>query len=144
MTSLAEQLPFEQTSKVCQVTNPHKLGLYGGEKMLIEAPSDYERLIGQIPFGKTRTLPDIRAELAAAYGADFTCPMTANKYVNALANLAEETQTDLTYWRVLRADGELNERFPGGIEAQKAKLQAEGLKIVNRGRTKLRYFVVLD
>ncbi len=45
------------------------------------------------------------------------------------------------YWRTLKADGELNAKFPGGIEAQKKRLEKEGHTIIQRGRTNLRYFV---
>ena len=30
------------------------------------------------------------------------------------------------YWRVLKDDGRLNEKFPGGVEAQAARLEEEG------------------
>ena len=35
----------------------------------------------------------------------------------------------------------MNAKFPGGIEAQKQRLEAEGHTIIQRGRTNLRYFV---
>ena len=38
------------------------------------------------------------------------------------------------YWRTLKANGELNEKYPNGIEAQKEKLEAEGHTIVQKGR----------
>ena len=34
---------------------------------------------------------------------------------------------DITpYWRTLRSKGELNEKYPGGVEAQAEHLKAEG------------------
>jgi len=39
----------------------------------------------------------------------------------------EEGKTDITpYWRTLKSKGELNEKYPGGLEAQAAALQQEG------------------
>lgn len=47
------------------------------------------------------------------------------------ARAAEEDVTegkkDVTpYWRTLKGKGELNEKYPGGLAAQAAKLKAEG------------------
>ena len=33
------------------------------------------------------------------------------------------------YWRVTKSDGSLNPKFPGGVEAQARRLEAEGHKI---------------
>ena len=53
-----------------------------------------------------------------------------------------QRQADETpYWRTLKANGELNPKYPGGVQAQRQKLEAEGHTIVARGRTNIRYFV---
>ena len=40
---------------------------------------------------------------------------------------AAEGREDITpYWRTLKSRGELNEKYPGGVKAQAAKLKAEG------------------
>lgn len=44
-------------------------------------------------------------------------------------------------WRTLKANGELNEKYPGGIESQKEKLEAEGHAILSKGRKNIRYYV---
>ena len=41
----------------------------------------------------------------------------------------------------LKANGELNAKYPGGVEAQKEKLEAEGHIIIQRGRKHIRYYV---
>ncbi|HML47459.1 MAG TPA: MGMT family protein, partial [Clostridia bacterium] len=46
------------------------------------------------------------------------------------------------YWRTLKAEGELNPKYPGGVEAQRAKLEAEGHTVVRRGRSRERYYVL--
>jgi alkylated DNA nucleotide flippase Atl1 len=38
------------------------------------------------------------------------------------------------YWRTLKAGGFLNEKYPGGIEAQRAKLETEGHAVIARGK----------
>jgi len=36
-------------------------------------------------------------------------------------------KTDITpYWRTLKSKGELNEKYPGGLEEQAARLMEEG------------------
>ena len=41
--------------------------------------------------------------------------------------MAAEGQQDITpYWRTLKSTGELNEKFPGGVEAQATRLTEEG------------------
>ena len=42
---------------------------------------------------------------------------------------------------MVKANGELNAKFPGGIEAQKRLLEEEGHTVIERGRTNIRYFV---
>jgi len=58
-----------------------------------------------------------------------------------VANASDERKgTDETpYWRTLKKDGELNERYPGGIDAHRMRLEAEGHKVVQKGK---RHFVV--
>ena len=45
------------------------------------------------------------------------------------------------YWRTLKANGELNAKYPGGIEAQKEMLENEGHTVVQKGRTNIKYYV---
>jgi len=45
---------------------------------------------------------------------------------------------DIPYWRMLKADGFLNEKYPGGAEAQKRLLEKEEFVIRQKGK---RYFV---
>ena len=53
--------------------------------------------------------------------------------------MANEDKTP--YWRTLKANGELNEKYPGGIEAQKEMLESEGHTVVQKGRKNIRYYV---
>ncbi len=115
---------------------------YGGSRMLLSPPIDFDILMRQVPHCKLTTTQALREILAKRYGADYTCPLTAGIFVNLAAKASEARTDDHTpYWRTLKAQGELNEKFPGGAEAQKAKLEAEGHTILTKGRTKLRYYV---
>jgi len=99
--------------------------------MLIPRPLDVDALVRQVPRGKLVTVNQIRARLAAQHGADVTCPMTTGIFLRIAAEAAEEDRRAgknriTPYWRVLREGGRLNEKYPGGVEAQAEKLRAEG------------------
>jgi alkylated DNA nucleotide flippase Atl1 len=65
--------------------------------------------------------------------------LTAGIFINIVAKASEERDSDETpYWRTLKKDGELNEKYPGGIDAQKARLEMEGHTVIQKGK---RYFV---
>jgi len=45
--------------------------------------------------------------------------------------MKESGSVDITpYWRTLKSKGELNEKYPGGVEAQAALLKGEGHTIL--------------
>ncbi len=124
------------------VTDAKTIAQYGGQKMYVASPLEYDRVMKQVPFGKVCTVPAIRAWLARQNGADFTEPMTAGLFVSMAAWASHQRTTELTpYWRTLKADGELNDKYPGGALAQKEHLEAEGHTIVQKGRKRVRYFV---
>ena len=53
----------------------------------------------------------------------------------------ERTEDRIPFWRTLKTDGELNPKYPGGIEYQKEKLASEGHTFTTKGRKNIRYFV---
>ena len=105
--------------------------LRGGGTLLIPKPLDVDALMRRVPKGKLITITQIRGRLAGEHGADDTCPLCAGIFLRIAAEAAEEDLskgvTDITpYWRVLKGDGRLNEKFPCGVEAQAARLEEEG------------------
>ena len=115
---------------------------YGGSKMYFAPPIDYDKVMKQIPYGKVITVGKIREYFAIQKGADFTEPITAGIFVSIAAWASSQRSEDETpYWRTLKANGELNAKYPGGIEAQKEKLEAEGHTIIQKGRKNIRYYV---
>lgn len=128
--------------KIQIVTDEKTIQKYGGEKIFFAPPLTYDALMKQIPFGKLITTTELRAYLAKQNGADFTDPMTAGIFISIAAWASAQREENLTsYWRTLKTGGELNAKYPGGIEAQKAKLEAEGHTIVQKGRKTIRYYV---
>lgn len=128
--------------KIQIVTDPATIQKYGGKRMYFAPPIYYDRIMRSVPFGSVITVGQIRAYLAAKNEADFTDPITAGIFVSISAWASFQRAEDQTpYWRTLKANGELNPKYPGGIAVQKALLEAEGHRIITRGRTNLRYYV---
>ena len=124
------------------VTDAATVQKYGGARMYFAPAADYDAVMKRVPFGKVLTVGKIREYFARKNGADFTDPITAGIFVSISAWASAQRQTDETpYWRTLKADGELNAKYPGGAEAQRARLEAEGQTVIRRGRTKIRYYV---
>ncbi len=128
--------------KIQIVTDARTIQKYGGTRMYFAPPLTYDALMRQVPFGKVITVGELRRYLAEKNGADFTDPITAGIFVTIAAWASVQRQGDETpWWRTLKANGELNPKYPGGVEAQRARLEAEGHKVVCRGRKNLRYYV---
>ena len=98
--------------------------------MYFAPPIDYDKVMKKIPYGKVITVGKIREYFAELNGADFTEPITAGIFVSIVAWASYQRLEDETpYWRTLKANGELNAKYPNGIEAQKEKLEAEEMCI---------------
>ncbi len=95
-------------------------------RMLKPSLSTVEALIEQIPAGKLITTDALRAELAHRFQVEVTCPSDTQK---ALRALAANTSGRTAFWRVVKKNGEFMSIFPGGIQAQMARLKAEGLEV---------------
>lgn len=128
--------------KIQLISDARSIEKYGGSRMYFAPPIDYDRAMRRVPFGKVTTVGTIRALFARQNGADFTEPITAGMFVSIAAWASAQRSGDETpYWRTLKANGELNEKYPGGVAAQREKLAAEGHEIIARGRTNIRYYV---
>ena len=129
--------------KIQTITDPKSIEKYGGSRMYFAPPIDYDKVMKRVPWGKLTTVGEIRRYFARRNRADFTEPITAGIFVSIAAWASSQRTEDITpYWRTLKANGELNPKYPGGAEAQKAKLEAEGHIVAPRGRTNIKYFVV--
>lgn len=124
------------------ITDEKSIEKYGGDRMYFAPPIDYDQVMKRLPYGKVTTVGAIREYFAKLGGADFTEPITAGIFVSIAAWASHQRCEDKTpYWRTLKANGELNEKYPGGVEAQKAQLESEGHTVIQRGRKNIRYYV---
>lgn len=124
------------------ITDKKSIKRYGGDRMYFAPPIEYDRVMRLVPYGKLLTIGSIRDYFARQSGADFTEPITAGIFVSIAAWASHQRPEDKTpWWRTLKADGELNPKYPGGVEEQKKRLEQEGHTIIQRGRTNIRYYV---
>ncbi|MDE7399261.1 MAG: MGMT family protein [Oscillospiraceae bacterium] len=128
--------------KIVTITDEKSIEKYGGSKMYFAPPLDYDAVMRRVPLGKVITVGDIREYFAAQNNADFTDPITAGIFCSIAAWASFQRKDDKTpYWRTLKANGELNPKYPGGVEEQKKLLEAEGFTVITKGRTNIRYYV---
>jgi hypothetical protein len=118
---------------------------WGAGIMVIPAPVEVDSLMKQVPKGRLVTINELRVALAARHQAGFACPITTGIFSWIAAHAANEAVAEgarrvTPYWRTLKTGGELNPKYPGGIEMIATKLKAEGHKIVRKGKR----FVVAD
>jgi len=112
---------------------------WGTGTVAIPAPMEVDEIMRGVPEGKLITINEIRKALAKKQGATIGCPITTGIFAWIAANAAEEQRQkgrrDTTpYWRTLKTGGEINPKYPGGVEAQKKLLEKEGHKVVPKGK----------
>jgi hypothetical protein len=118
-------------------------GLKPGDTLVIPAPKEVDEIMKRVEKGTLITMKEIRKILAQKHNTTSACPITTGIFGWIAANAAEEergqgTRNITPYWRTLKAGGELNPKYPGGINAQKNYLESEGHRIIPKGK---RYIV---
>jgi len=112
---------------------------WGTGTVVIPAPMEVDEIMRSVPEGKLITINEIREILAQRHGASIGCPMTTGIFAWVAAHAANEDEEDgaediTPYWRTLKSKGELNPKYPGGIENQKERLEAEGHTVIQKGK----------
>ena len=112
----------------------------GKGKILIPNALDIERLINKTKKGELLTNNIIRETLAKEKKVRVTAAIPTGVYLKFIAEAAEEERPvkkgNITpYWRVLKPDGAINIKFPGGAERQIDLLESEGHSVeLGRGK----------
>jgi hypothetical protein len=140
-TSWRSKLERTDHSKIVEI--PAWMAKRLGEGMMvIPKPLDVDALIRKTKRGELVTVSEIRSRLARDNKVDVACPLTTGIFIRIAAEAAEEDlrngKKQITpYWRVIRDDGSLNEKFPGGVKVQSQRLKQEG-HMVSKGKDKPR------
>jgi alkylated DNA nucleotide flippase Atl1 len=112
---------------------------WGPGTIVLPAPGEVDALMRSVPKGKVTTINQLREFLARRHGATVACPIVTGIHARIAAGAAGEDaaegKTRITpYWRTLKANGEINAKYPGGLVGQRQRLEQEGLKVVARGK----------
>jgi hypothetical protein len=123
----------------------HKMGAEVGDEVVLVNPSEIVELMKKVPNGELITLVEICKAIAKKHHVKACCSLTTGIFIMTAANAAEEAAKEgkslhVPYWRTLKTDGFLNEKYPGGALAQKTLLEKEGFTILKKGEK----FVVKD
>jgi hypothetical protein len=118
---------------------------WGAGSVVVPAPREVDAAMRQVPKGRVVTINEIRAHLARKHRATIGCPLTTGIFAWIAAHAADEAAAEgvkriTPYWRTLKAGGQVNPKFPGGVAALKERLEAEGHRVVQKGKR----FVVVD
>ncbi len=138
-TRWRDKLYKDQPARIVNVPPP-SWRRFGGARVVIPRPLDVDALIRRVPRGRLATLGMIRSALARRYRADSACPLCTGIFLRIAAEAAEEARAAgrrriSPWWRVVREDGRLNERLPGGAAEQARRLRAEKHRVAPaRGR----------
>jgi len=109
-----------------------RLSFFGGAgRMLLPSPTTVAALVEKVPAGKLVTTNLLCQKLAEQFNVRGTCPVTTQQ---ALQAFAHDAGNEVAYWRVIKADGGLIARFPGGAEGQAERLTKEGFALDRRGK----------
>lgn len=139
-----EKMERPQEAKLVRV--PPKMLRFGTGMMLIPTPKLVDAIVRKVPKGRVVAVGEIRRRLAKDFSANVTCPLTTGIFIRIVAETAEEDLANgrkrvAPYWRVVKDDGSLNPKFPGGVEQQARHLRSEGWATAKRGkRTVLKEF----
>lgn len=120
----------------------HKMGANEGDPIVLVNASEIMPLMNKVPKGKVVTIREICKKIARNHKVKGCCSLTTGIIIMTVANAVEEAiaqgdrsaLTRIPYWRTLKADGFLNEKYPGGLEGQKKRLEKEGHSVVARGK----------
>ena len=129
----------DQLPEVKEITDERLMEKTGPGKMVIPAPLELDELMRSVPKGYLITTEQLRNFINEKYDAVYTCPMCTGIFTRIAACAAEEEIESgkgkgYAWWRTVKTKGELNEKYPGGLERQAKELMKEGHRIVTKGK----------
>ena len=131
-THFRDKLEKEHEPKVVEIP-PNWQKSMGIGSMIITSPLLVDELVRKIPKGKVSTIKLMREKFADDFKTVTACPLTTGIFLRIVADAAEEDRLSgkkniSPYWRVIKDDGSLNPKFPGGIKNQYKHLLEEGFE----------------
>ena len=104
----------------------HKMGAEAGNKVVLVNASEIIEVMISVPEDKLITIVEICKQIAKKHNVDACCSLTTGIFIMTAANATEEAaqqgkNLNIPYWRTLKSDGYLNEKYPGGRNCWKTK-----------------------
>jgi len=128
-----QKLNHPRPAKV-EVTTKAFAGIGVGAKMLIPTPILVRDYVAAIPPGKASTIPQMKKDLAARFGAEVTCPLTSGIFIRIVAEAALEDLAhgkpldEITpFWRLIAPTDKIVLKLSGGREFIEERRAAEGI-----------------
>lgn len=105
-------------------------GIGVGETMYVATPQIVDAYVKAIPHGETRTVPEMRGDLAAREKCHGTCPMSSAIFARMVAEAALEDLADgktvsevAPFWRLISSDDKIARKLqidPKWLDEQRA------------------------
>lgn len=109
-------------------------GLKRGTTMVVSSPYEVDRYIRSIPFGETRSIHQMRADLARDHGADATCPASTPIFLRVVSEAAFEQvcsgaslDSVAPFWRIVEPGSRIAQRLACGDEFLQLQREHEGI-----------------
>src|SRR5918998_4620516 len=103
-----------------------------GAKMLVATPRLVDDYMKAVPRGDRRTVAQMRQDLAAAHGADISCPISTSIFARIAAeaaledtSLGESPDEVTPFWRVIEENGPVAKKLSCGPDFIRAQREAE-------------------
>jgi hypothetical protein len=110
------------------------LGIPTGARMLVANPATVQKFVASIPKGRSKTIPELRAAMAAQFGADTTCPLTTGIFLRIVSECALEDMasgrpvSEVTpFWRAVDPKSGVAKKLSCGVARLEELRRAEGL-----------------
>lgn len=120
--SLSEKFTHPPQVVVKKLDTPYA-GQEPGVRMLIPTPAVVAAYVESIPEGESRSMPQLRDDLAVAHKADFTCPLTAGIFLRIAAERAWEMheagkplKAITPFWRAVDLKSPMAKKLACGLD----------------------------
>lgn len=123
-----EKLQREKATKKVKLDNDFA-GIKAGQMMFVATPMIVDAYIKKIPYGKTRSIPALRNELARQNKCDASCPISTSIFIRMAGEAALEEIADgkslqevTPFWRVLQGKDKITGKLdvdPDWVDQQR-------------------------
>ena len=110
-------------------------GVPAGAKLFIATPMMVKEFIEGIPKGESVSVAEMREQMAAANGADATCPLSTGIFVRIASEAAYETVQHggdtgkiTPFWRMIEPSSTLAKKLTCGPDYIRDMRRAEGIE----------------